>query len=317
MAIRTPVCELLGIDHPVILGGMMGVSDSSLCAAVSEAGGLGTLSSATFGADGTRDEIERIRSLTDKPFSVNLPVFHPMVAELVEILPECDVRIVTTAAGSPDKYTPQLKKLGMTVIHVVSSLRTAQKAEAAGVDAIVVEGIESGGKVSRDEVPTISLIPQVVERVKIPVIGAGGLADGRGLLAVMALGAQAAQLGTRFIATDESPVHENWKRVLVDADDAATGVACRLSSPTRMIRNEFFGEFDALDAPGKGPMDFMPLQGEGMARIPQDNDGTRGNYLAGCGAGLIHEVKPAGDVVREIVQDAERELSRLQKVFQA
>ena len=317
MTIRTPVCDLLGIEHPVILGGMMGVSNSGLTAAVSEAGGLGTLSTATFGADGTRSEIERIRALTRKPFSVNLPVFHPMVPDLVEILPECGVRIVTTAAGSPAKFTRTLKDQGMTVIHVVSSLRTALKAEAAGVDAIVVEGTESGGKVSRDEIPTISLVPLVAERVKIPVIGAGGLADGRGLLAVMALGAQAAQLGTRFIATEESPVHDNWKRVLIDAGDDATGLACRMSAPIRMIRNEFFEELDATDAPGKGAMDFLPLQGRGMAKIPEDADGRRGNYIAGTGCGLVHRVMTAGEVVREIVRDAEAELVRLQGVFAA
>ena len=189
MTIRTPICDLLGIEHPIVLGGMMGISDGRLTAAVSEAGGLGTLSTATFGPDGTRREIEKITSLTDKPYSLNLPIFHPMVPELVKIVKACGVSIVTTSAGSPDKYTRELKDAGVTVIHVISSLRTARKAEAAGVDAVVAEGIESGGKVARDEVPTISLIPQVADAVEIPIIGAGGLADGRGLLAVMALGA--------------------------------------------------------------------------------------------------------------------------------
>ncbi len=311
MAIRTPICDMLGIEHPIILGGMMGISDGKLTAAVSEAGGLGTLSTATFGADGTRSEIEKIRASTDKPYSLNLPIFHPMVSELVKILPECGVKIVTTSAGNPSKFIRELKDAGVIVLHVVSSLRTAVKAEAAGVDALVVEGIESGGKVGREDIPTISLIPQVADAVDIPIIGAGGLADGRGLLAVLALGAQGAQLGTRFLATDESPAHANWKRVLINASDADTAVACRQSSPTRLICNTFFDEMNALDEPGKNAMDFMGIQGEGMARIPDDTDGSKGAYISGTGAGLIHKVGPAGDVVREMMSEAEAELARV------
>ena len=236
MPIRTPICEFLGIEHPIILGGMMGISDSKLTAAVSNAGGLGTLSSATFGVDGTREQLTKLNELTDKPYSVNLPLFHPMVPDLVKLLPEYGVKIVSTSAGSPAKYTGLLKEMGIYVIHVVSSVRTALKAQDAGVDAIVAEGSESGGKVARDEVPTISLVPQVVEQVSVPVIAAGGLATGRGLLAALALGAQGVQLGTRFIASDEAPVHQNWKQVLIDVGDSATAIACRNSSPTRMVR---------------------------------------------------------------------------------
>jgi enoyl-[acyl-carrier protein] reductase II len=314
VTIRTPICDLLGIEHPIVLGGMMGISNGRLTAAVSAAGGLGTLSTATFGPDGTRQEIQKITSLTDRPFSLNLPIFHPMVPELVKLVEEFGVKIVTCSAGSPDKYTRELKDAGATVIHVVSSLRTALKAEAAGVDAVVAEGIESGGKVSRDEIPTISLIPQVVDAVKIPVIAAGGLADGRGLLAALALGAQGIQLGTRFLATVESPAHDNWKKVLVNAGDADTAVACRQSSPTRLIRNEFWEEMNALDAPGKGPMEFMQIQGEGMARIPNDPDGSKGNYTAGTGAGLIRKVVTAAEAVREIMGEAEAGLSRMDSV---
>ncbi len=292
----------------------MGISDGRLTAAVSEAGGLGTLSTATFGPDGTRREIEKIASLTDKPYSLNLPIFHPMVPELVKIVKECGIGIVTTSAGSPAKYTQELKDAGVTVIHVISSVRNARKAAGCGVDAVVAEGIESGGKVARDEVPTISLIPQVVDALDIPVIGAGGLADGRGLVAALALGAQGVQLGTRFLATVESPAHANWKKVLVESGDSDTAVACRQSSPTRMIQNEFFAEMNALDAPGKSAMDFMGIQGEGMARIPDDVDGTKGNYIAGTGSGLIRSVVTAGEVVREIMDTAEAELSRLKSV---
>jgi enoyl-[acyl-carrier protein] reductase II len=237
-----------------------------------------------------------------------------MVPKLVELVKEYGIKIVTTSAGSPDKYTKELKDTGVTVIHVVSSIRTAMKSEAAGVDAVVAEGAESGGKVAREEVPTISLIPQVVDAVDIPVIGAGGLADGRGLLAVLALGAQGVQLGTRFLATKESRAHDNWKKVLVEAGDADTDIACRLSSPTRLIRNDFWDELNALDEPGKKPMDFMEIQGVGMARIPADADGRTGNYTAGTGSGLIRSVQTAAQVVQKIMSDADAELARLNSV---
>lgn len=315
MAIRTPICEILGIEHPIILGGMMGISDANLTASVSEAGGLGTLSSATFGVEGTRVELTKLAELTNKPYSVNLPLFHPMVPDLIKLLPEYDVKIVTTSAGNPAKFIGVLKEMGIYVIHVVSSVRTALKAQDAGVDAIVAEGSDSGGKVARDEVPTISLIPQVVEQVSVPVIAAGGMATGRGLLASLALGAQGVQLGTRFIASDEAPVHQNWKQVLIDSGDSATAIACRNSSPTRMVKNAFFAEMDALDEPGKTAMDFMPIQAEGASRIPDDVDGSQGNYTAGTGAGLIREVKPAGDIVREIIEEAERGMAQMREAF--
>jgi len=315
MSIQTPICSVLGIEHPIVLGGMMGQSDGRLTAAVSNAGGLGTLSSATFGVEGSREQMARLVELTDKPYSVNLPLFHPMVPDLIKLLPEFDVKIVTTSAGNPAKYIQVLKDMGIHVIHVVSSVRTALKAEDAGVDAIVAEGSESGGKVARDEVPTISLIPQVIEQVHIPVIAAGGIATGRGLLAALAMGAQGVQMGTRFIASEEAPAHSNWKQVLVDAGDSATAIACRNSSPTRMVKNEFFAEMDALDEPGKTAMDFMPIQGEGSKRIPDDVDGTKGNYTAGTGSGLIRDVSTAADIVRAIIAEAEEGMAEMSAAF--
>ena len=315
MTIRTPICDILGIEHPLLLGGMMGISNGRLTAAVSNAGALGTLSSATFGVEGTRRELGVIAESTNRPFSVNLPLFHPMVPDLLELLPEFGVRIVTTSAGSPAKYTERLKEMGMYVIHVVSSVKTAKKAERAGVDAIVASGSESGGKVSPDEVPTISLIPQVVEEVGVPVLAAGGLASGRGLLAALAFGAQGVQLGTRFVASDEAPVHDNWKRVLVEAGDDATAIALRNSSPTRLIKNDFWEEFNALDEPGKGAMDYMPIQAAGSKRIPDDADGSQGSYASGTGAGLIHAIKPVAEIVRDIIDEAERGMAEMQAAF--
>mgnify|MGYP001412474370 CR=1 FL=1 len=315
MSIRTPICEILGIEHPIILGGMMGISDGNLTASVSEAGGLGTLSSATFGVDGTRRELTKLAELTSKPYSVNLPLFHPMVPDLIKLLPEFGVKIVSTSAGNPAKYTEVLKDMGIYVIHVVSSVRTALKAEDAGVDAIVAEGSESSGKVARDEVPTISLIPQVVHEVNIPVIAAGGLACGRGLLAALAMGAQGVQLGTRFIASDEAPVHANWKQVLVDSGDSATAIALRNSSPTRLVKNDFFDELDALDEPGKGAMDFMPIQQEGSSRIPDDVDGSKGNYTAGTGSGIVRSVHSSAEIIRQIMNEAEAGMANMREAF--
>ncbi len=183
------------------------------------------------------------------------------------------------------------------------------------MDAIVAEGSESGGKVARDEVPTVSLIPQVVDQVHIPVIAAGGLATGRGLLAALAMGAQGVQLGTRFIASVEAPVHQNWKQVLIDAGDSATAIACRNSSPTRMVKNEFFAEMDALDEPGKTAVDFFPIQKVGSSRIPDDTDGSKGSYTAGTGSGLIRGVKPAAEIVQEIIQEAEAAMVVMREAF--
>ena len=315
MTITTPLCDLLGIDHPIILGGMMGISDAALTTAVSNGGGLGTLSSATFGVDGTRAELSKIAETTNRSFSVNVPLFHPMVPNLLDLLPEFGVKIVTTSAGNPAKYIDVLKDMGIFVIHVISSVRTARKAEDAGVDAIVAEGSESGGKVAIDEVPTISLLPQVIDSVKIPVVAAGGFASGRGLLAALAMGAQGVQMGTRFIASEESRAHKNWKDVLVNVGDSATWIALRNSSPTRLIKNEFFREMDALDEPGKKAMDFMHVQQAGSERIPDDIDGSQGNYTAGTGSGLIRDIKPAADIIQDVLKDAESSMRELQQAF--
>ena len=315
MTITTPLCDLLGIDHPIILGGMMGISDAALTTAVSNGGGLGTLSSATFGVDGTRAELSKIAETTNRSFSVNLPLFHPMVPNLLDLLPEFGVKIVTTSAGNPAKYIDVLKDMGIFVIHVISSVRTARKAEDAGVDAIVAEGSESGGKVAIDEVPTISLLPQVIDSVKIPVVAAGGFASGRGLLAALAMGAQGVQMCTRFIASEESRAHKNWKDVLVNVGDSATSIALRNSSPTRLIKNEFFREMDALDEPGKKAMDFMHVQQAGSERIPDDIDGSQGNYTAGTGSGLIRDIKPAADIIQDVLKEAESSMRELQQAF--
>ena len=315
MTITTPLCDLLGIDHPIILGGMMGISDAALTTAVSNGGGLGTLSSATFGVDGTRAELSKIAETTNRSFSVNLPLFHPMVPNLLDLLPEFGVKIVTTSAGNPAKYIDVLKDMGIFVIHVISSVRTARKAEDAGVDAIVAEGSESGGKVAIDEVPAISLLPQVIDSVKIPVVAAGGFASGRGLLAALAMGAQGVQMGTRFIASEESRAHKNWKDVLVNVGDSATSIALRNSSPTRLIKNEFFREMDALDEPGKKAMDFMHVQQAGSERIPDDIDGSQGNYTAGTGSGLIRDIKPAADIIQDVLKEAESSMRELQQAF--
>ena len=315
MTITTPLCDILGIDHPIILGGMMGISDAALTTAVSNGGGLGTLSSATFGVDGTRAELSKIAETTNRSFSVNLPLFHPMVPNLLDLLPEFGVKIVTTSAGNPAKYIDVLKDMGIFVIHVISSVRTARKAEDAGVDAIVAEGSESGGKVAIDEVPTISLLPQVIDSVKIPVIAAGGFASGRGLLAALSMGAQGVQMGTRFIASEESRAHKNWKNVLVNVGDSATSIALRNSSPTRLIKNEFFREMDALDEPGKKAMDFMHVQQAGSERIPNDLDGSQGNYTAGTGSGLIRDIRPAADIIQDVIEEAESSMRKLQHAF--
>lgn len=309
MNLHTSICRLLHIEHPIVLGGMMGIANANLAAAVSNAGGLGTISSATFGPASTRTELAKIRELTDKPYSLNLPIFHPAVPQLIDLVLEYKVPIVTTSAGSANLYTQKLKDAGVVVMHVVSTVRTALKAAEAGVDVIVAEGVESGGKVSPDEVPTISLVPQVVDAVAQPVIAAGGLADGRGLAAALMLGAVGVQMGTRFIAVREADlVHDNWKQALVRAGDNATAIACRQSSPTRLLKNKFFDELDSQDEAGKKAMHYMPIQAQGMARIPSDPDGSTGNYTSGTGAGLIHDVPSVQEAMERTMAEAIRQI---------
>lgn len=286
--------ELLRIEHPVILGGMMKWGGAALAAEVSRAGGLGVLGAATMSPQELASQIAQVRSLTARPFGVNISLMPHREAEaLAETAVSESVPVVSTSAGNPFRLTPFLKDHCVLVLHVVSSVSQARKAEAAGVDAVIAEGGESGGFLGKDQVSTFALTPQVVDAVNIPVISAGGIADGRGLAAALALGAQGVQMGTRFLATDECVLPADYQKALLlarDTDTVAVIVAGRFK---RQLKMEAL-----LKARG---------QSDQSRQDPEEGSG----YSAGQGAGLIREILPAGDIVRATVAHASEVLARL------
>lgn len=302
--IHTTLCDLLEIKYPIIQGGMAWVATAELVAAVSEAGGLGVIGGGNAPPDYVLDQIRRTRSLTSRPFGVNIPLFSAFVPDLVRICVEEKVAVVTTGAGSPARIVPPLKDAGIKVIPVIASVALAVRLARDGVDALVAEGMESGGHVG--DVTTMPLIPQVVDAVSVPVIAAGGFADGRGLLAALALGAVGIQMGTRFICTTECTVHLNYKERLVRANDRATVVTGKsLGHPVRAIRNAMttrFAEMEKAEVSETETMEF----GTGRLRLAaSEGDVVNGSVMAGQVAGLIHDVVPVRELIERIMTEAE------------
>jgi enoyl-[acyl-carrier protein] reductase II len=312
------VCSLLGIRYPILQGGMLWIADAELAAAVSNAGGLGTLSSyAGMKEDGDplenlRFQIHRIRLLTDKPFAVNIPLDLPAGGLLVNLLLEESVKIVVTAAGSPELFTELLRSSGIRVLHVVSSVHQALVAESCGVDAVIAEGVEAGGRIGRDELPLFSLIPQVVDEVSVPVIAAGGIADGRGMAAALTLGADGVQLGTRFIAVKECIAHQNYKNAILAAHDVDTIVSGRALYPTRRIKSEFTLKLAVMEQSG-APMDSIrEFIGRGRARKAQiEGDLGNGDPHAGSSSGLIRNIPSVSEVIQDLVKGSDEALRAL------
>ncbi len=304
------LCSMLGIKHPIILGGMGGISDGSLAAAVSEAGGLGTIASMSYTAEELKAEIDKGRSLTDKPFAVNVSLLRPDAGDLIEAVLEKGLKTVITAAGSPKKFTAALKDGGATVMHVVANVSMAEKTADAGVDAIIAEGTESGGVASREEITTLTLIPQVVDAVDIPVVAAGGIGDARGYLAARALGAEGVQIGTIFLASTEcQTIGDVYKHVLIEADTAATGIAGRGAIGLRMIKNAFFDEIEKAAAEGKSGGELFQFMESKMGAAAKDAD--NGAFVCGQVVGMIREIRPVKDIIRDIVDGAESALKEL------
>lgn len=308
--IRTILCDLLGIKYPIIQGGMAWVATAELVAAVSEAGGLGVIGGGNAPPDYVLDQIRQTRALTSRPFGVNIPLFSPFVPDLVQICIEEKVAVVMTGAGSPARIVPALKEAGIKVIPVVASVALAMRLARDGVDALVAEGMESGGHVG--DVATMPLIPQVVDAVKIPVIAAGGFADGRGLLAALALGAVGIQMGTRFICTTECIVHPNYKERLVRANDRATVVTGHsLGHPVRAIRNAMTTRFAELEKSAVSETEIIEF-GTGRLRLAAiEGDVVNGSVMAGQIAGLIHDIVPVRELVERIMAEAETGLQGL------
>ena len=300
------ITQLFKIQYPIIQGGMIWVSGWKLASAVSNAGGLGLIGSGSMYPDVLREHIQKCKKATDKLFGVNVPMLYPQIDELMNIIVEEDVKIVFTSAGNPKTWTSFLKEKGITVVHVVSSVKFALKAEAAGVDAVVCEGFEAGGHNGREESTSFTLIPMVKEQVKIPVIAAGGIGNGRGMLAAMVLGADGVQIGSRFAATIESSAHANFKQTILDVKDGDTHLTLKELAPVRLVKNKFYQQVQELYQKNPTIEEIKELLGRARAKKGMfEGDLENGELEIGQIAGIIHEIKPAKQVLEEIVQEFE------------
>lgn len=307
--IKSRICGMLGIRYPLFQGGMAWIADARLAAAVSEAGGLGIISSINFGTEAVREEIRRCRQLTDKPFGVNIMLQAPNAAEVADMVVEEGVRILTTGAGSPAVYMPKWKEAGIIVIPVVASVAYALKMQEAGADAVIAEGAESGGHVG--DLHTMPLVPQIVDALDIPVLAAGGIFDGRGAAAAFMLGACGVQVGTRFLVADECHIHANYKEKLLKASDVGTMVAGKsLGDAVRCLKTPFSKKFFKMEYDPAVPDDEVRKFGTGAVRKAVfDGDNTMGSYLAGEVSGMISRCESAADIVEDIMGGAEKLLA--------
>ena len=304
--------NLFNIQYPIVQGGMVWVSGWKLASTVSNAGGLGLIGAGSMYPDVLREHIQKCKKATDNPFGVNVPMLYPQVDELMDIIVEEDVKIVFTSAGNPKTWTSFLKEKGITVIHVVSSVKFALKAEAAGVDAIVCEGFEAGGHNGREETTTFTLIPMVKESVTIPVIAAGGIANGRGMLAAMVLGADGVQIGSRFAASKESSAHVNFKQKIIDVKDGDTHLTLKELAPVRLIKNKFYQEIQELYKNNPTKEELTGLLGRARAKKGIfEGDLDNGELEIGQIAGIINEISSSKDILEEIISDFESAKSLL------
>lgn len=297
---KTNICELLNIKYPIIQGGMAWVATAELAAAVSNAGGLGIIAAGNAPADYVRAQIQKAKTLTDKPFGVNVMLLSPFVEEVMAVICEEKPAVVTTGAGNPGKYIPSLKAAGIKVIPVVASVAIAKKMERDGADAVVAEGTESGGHIG--ELTTMALVPQVVDAVNIPVIGAGGIADSRGVAAALALGASGVQLGTRFLCSEECTAHENYKQAVVEAKDRDAVVTGRSTGhPVRGIKNKLTRGFDKLEKEGVDPSEIESFGAGALKNATVDGDVQMGALMAGQSAGMICDIKTCEQIISDLV----------------
>lgn len=300
---KTRVTEILGIQYPIIQGGMAWVAEHHLAAAVSEAGGLGIIGAGGAPAEFVREQIQKVKAATDKPFGVNLMLMNPEADAIAQIIVDEGVKVVTTGAGNPAKYMELWKNAGIKVIPVIASVAMARLMERGGADAVVAEGMESGGHIG--STTTIALVPQIADAVSIPVIAAGGIADGRGLAAAFMLGAEAVQIGTRFVAATESIVHENYKAMLIkakDIDSVVTGTSH--GHPIRTIRNKMTKEYLRLEKEGVDFMELEKLTLGGLRKAVMEGDVVNGSVMAGQIAGLVKKEQPCAEIIREIMEEA-------------
>jgi enoyl-[acyl-carrier protein] reductase II len=307
--IRTSLCDLLEIEHPIIQGGMAWAATAELAAAVSNAGGLGIVGAGNLGPDTIRQQLRRVRTLTDRPFGANVPIFTAGAEASLQVFIEEGVSVVTVGGGNAGPYLRQLQEAGVRVIPVVASVALARRLARQGVDALIAEGMESGGHIG--DVATLPLVPQVVDAVDIPVIAAGGIADGRGLAAALALGAVGIQMGTRFICTTECQAHESYKARIVNAHDRATIVTGgSFGHPVRCIRGPFVRYLEELERQGCTEEEFVTYGAGTLHRAIVEGDVERGSVIAGQSAGLVKDIVPVHEVVRRIMAEAETVMRR-------
>jgi enoyl-[acyl-carrier protein] reductase II len=298
------ICELFKINYPIVQGGMIWCSGWELASAVSNAGGLGIIGSGSMYPEVLREHILKCKAATDKPFAVNLPMLYPDIDKHIQTIIELDVPIVFTSAGNPKTYTAMLKEHGKTVVHVVSSVKFALKAQEAGVDAVVAEGFEAGGHNGRDETTTLCLIPMVKKELSIPLIAAGGIASGSALLAAMALGADGVQIGSRFVASEESSAHRNFKNTVVDAKEGDTMLTLKELTPVRLVKNPFYEKVQQAYTNGSGVEELKLLLGRGRAKKGMfEGDLDEGELEIGQISGLISDIKPAKQIIEEIIEE--------------
>ena len=301
------ITQLFKIKYPIIQGGMIWVSGWKLASAVSNAGGLGLIGSGSMYPDVLREHIQKCKKATNKPFGVNIPMLYPQISELMNIIVEEGIKIVFTSAGNPKTWTSFLKEKGITVVHVVSSVKFALKAESAGVDAVVCEGFEAGGHNGREESTAFTLIPMVKEQVKIPLIAAGGIGSGRGMLAAMVLGADGVQIGSRFAATPESSAHDNFKQTILEVKDGDTHLTLKELAPVRLVKNKFYDEVQELYQKNPTVDQIKELLGRARAKKGMfEGDLENGELEIGQIAGIIHKIEPAKEVLENIVAEFEK-----------
>ncbi len=301
---KTLLCEMLSIDYPIIQGGMAWISDAELAASVSNAGGLGVIAGGNAEKHIVAEQIDKMKSLTDRPYGLNVMLLSPYADDIIDLAIEKKVPIVITGAGSPGKYIERLKAANIKIIPVVPSVSLARRMEGLGVDAVIAEGTEAGGHVG--ELTTMSLVPQVVDALKIPVIAAGGIGDGRGAAAALMLGAEGLQIGTRFLVAKECNVHQAYKDMIIDAKDTSTAVTGRSTGhPVRIIKNKLFRKYSDLEKSGASLEEIEALGAGTLRKAVVEGDVSFGSVMAGQIAGLIKKEQTSAEIIEEIISECE------------
>jgi len=309
MSFSNRITQLFNIQYPIVQAGMIWASGWRLASAVSNVGGLGLIGSGSMYPEVLREHIQKCKAATDNPFGVNVPLMYAHTQKNIEIILEEGVKIIFTSAGNPKTYTSLFKERGITVVHVVSSSRFALKAENAGCDAVVAEGFEAGGHNGREETTTMVLVPAVKKAVKIPMIAAGGIANGRQLLAAMVLGAEGVQMGSRFVCSDEASSHINFKEAVIKAQEGDTMLSLKKIMPVRMMKNQFFNEAQEAELRGATEEELRALLGKGRSRIGMfEGDLENGELEIGEVSALIKDIQPAGEIVKNVWQEFQEAL---------